>query len=166
VAASGATEEGDDASSSIGSIQPSARFGPRGPDTVIQHVSLTTDEINIHQPSLGALERLAGHSPEVATRLIEGSHFLAKQNTKRFLGGAIVTGVVCCFLLSCSAYVIVNAGFWAGIAFFMAVVAVSAMMVALLTGKVQDFSWVVRLVPGSRPPDKDAPASTERRAEP
>ncbi|MGU3537528.1 hypothetical protein [Methylobacterium sp. A54F] len=130
--------------------EPSARFGQTGPGTLIQNVHVRTDEVNIHQPSMAALEKMAVHSPEIANQLIEGTKFVVKQDTKKFITGAIIAGLVACTIIICSTVTIVNAGFWAGIALFMAAVVVFGIMIAALTGKAQDISWVVKVIPGIR----------------
>lgn len=141
-------------------VEPTARFGQVGPGnhTLIQNVHLRTDEVNINQSSLAALERIASHSPQIADKLLESTNFVVKQDTKRFLGGSIVSGVVACTLLVCSTLTVIHAGFWAGIALFMCSVVVSAVMVAALTGKVTDISWVIRVLPGRK---VEAPKESE-----
>ncbi|MEH3118272.1 MAG: hypothetical protein PGN25_11970 [Methylorubrum populi] len=130
--------------------EPSARFGRTGPGrgTVIQTVHLETEEVNINQSSLGALERMASHSPHIAEKLIESTNFVVKHDTKRFLGGAIVAGIVACTVLVCSTVTMIYAGFWHGIGLFMSSVVVSAIIVVALTGRVTDISWVVKVLPG------------------
>ena len=50
---------------------------------------------------------------------------------------------------------IIEKGFWAGIAFFLALVVVLAVGTVVYTGKVQDISWVAGMIGGAGTPAKE-----------
>jgi len=107
------------------------------------HVTVAPNTLNINASNLSALERLAKHSPEVASKLIEAAKETDTQQTKRYAIGAICTAVVAAVMLISTATVIIVQGFWAGIAFFLVCAAVSAIIGAFYTGKSESLSWTI-----------------------
>jgi len=121
-----------------------------GPFTGGVSVTVNTDSVNIHASNLSALESIAEKNPELAIALVGSTNSVIKYEFRRYVSGAIAAAVVAVAILGFSAAVIIQAGFWAGIAFFMACAAASAIISAIFTGKSQRLNWVVGLMPGFR----------------
>ena len=122
-------------------------FGHHPPGNV--NIQVNTDTVNLHASNLAALERIAAVDPGVAHRIIESTDKSLELDQKKYTTAAIAAGIICCLVLILSAIVIINSGFWSGIAFFLACVAVAAIVAAIFTGKTMDMSWTVGMVPGS-----------------
>ncbi|MFK5599092.1 hypothetical protein ACFZ8E_19140 [Methylobacterium sp. HMF5984] len=134
-----------------------ARFGPPPPPNV--NVQVNTQSLHINPSNLAALERIVQLNPAIASEIIRTTGNAARYERDRYSTGAICATVICGILLICAAVVAVNAGFWAGIGFFLACVAAAAVVAAIFTGKVQDLSWTARVIPGSKQPPKPPVAS-------
>ena len=120
------------------------------------HVNVTADNLNIHQPSLGALERIAERSPDVASQLIAASRDAMRFSTVKHVVGAVCALLIALAIILASTFIIVKAGFWAGIAFFLICVVICALVTAIFTGKVQDISWTAKVLrPSSTDRSKD-----------
>lgn len=136
--------------------EASAQFGH--PHLGNVNIQLKTDTLNLHASNIAALERLAQHSPTVATEIIASTNYAMKVEARKYVTAAVTAGAICLSVVLCSAYVVVNQGFWAGIAFFLACVAAAGIVASIFTGKAQDLSWTVGLIPGreSTKPKSDA----------
>ena len=135
-------------------IQPTASFGPQ-PAPKPFTVQVTADNLHVSVSNLTALGQLAERHPDIAMAIVESSNASARYEAKRYNTAAIVTGLVCLAIIGCSASVIIEKGFWAGIAFFMALVVVLAVVTVVYTGKIQDISWVAGMIRGDGTPTKD-----------
>lgn len=129
-------------------IEPKARFGPS--DATSINVQVNAQNLHINPSNLSALERIVQLNPDVAAQLVQVSRDAVKYERDRYKVGAICATVVCGLLLICASVAIVSAGFWAGIAFFLACVVAAAIIAAVFTGKVQDLSWTVGMMPGAK----------------
>ncbi len=134
-------------------VEGPARFGSAPGNLTAQ---FKIDTLNIHPTNLSALERLAQHSPDLASEIVSATSSSVKQDTRRYAIGAITAGVICCVLLICSSMVIIHSGFWQGVAFFLCTASVAAIVTAIFTGKPQDLSWTVRLFHGDNRPRETA----------
>lgn len=144
--------KGEGASLSPQGVEPSARFGPGDARSI--NVQVNAQTLHINPSNLSALERIVQLNPDVATQLVQVSRDAVKYERDRYKVGAVCATVVCGLLLVCASAVIVSAGFWAGIAFFLACVAAAAIIAAVFTGKVQDLSWTVGMIPGGKRPSE------------
>lgn len=144
--------------------EPSARFGPG--DATSINVQVNAQNLHINPSNLSALERIVQLNPDVAAQLVQVSRDAVKYERDRYKVGAICTAALCGLLLSCSAAVIITAGFWAGIAFFLSCVVVAAIVAAVFTGKVQDLSWTVGMMPGGKGAPRPEPTSDSHEPKP
>ncbi len=113
-------------------------------------VSVQTDAINVHTSNLEALERIAQHSPEIASKLIDATNHTVKHDSRKYIAGAICAASVCCIMLLCVAYIIVYQGFWSGLIFFLVCAAVAAVFSAVFTGKSESLSWTIGFFRGQK----------------
>jgi hypothetical protein len=141
-----------------GSFSASGRF--QQPAQNHLNVSVKTDTLNIHGSSLAALERLAQHSPEIASKLIDSVESAETHDTRRYITGAITAGAVCIVMLACVTAIIIHQGFWAGIAFFLVCAATASIFSAIFTGKSLSLDWTVGLIHGNKS-DKNSEENRE-----
>lgn len=149
-----ANDEGKEQSSlDASSIAASGRF-QKLPQNHL-NVSVTTDTLNIHGSNLAALERLAQHSPEIASKLIDSVEVAAEHDTRRYLTAAWLAGGVCCVMLACVTAIIIFSGFFAGLAFFLVCAAAVSIFSAIFTGKSLPLDWAVGLIHGNKQAEKN-----------
>ena len=94
---------------------------------------------------------------EIASQLIRSADRAVEGDTRKYTIGAIAAAVVALAIIIGSAAILITVGLAAGLLFFMACVAASAVITAIFTGKAQDISWTVRLLGGARSSDDDEP---------
>ena len=124
------------------------------------HLNVRADSLNIHQPSLGALERIADKNPKVATQLIAVSKDAMRFNAVRYVTGAVCASLIALAIIAAATFIITKAGFTAGIAFFLICVVLCALVTAIFTGKVQDISWTAKVLRQSSA-DRSKPSAGE-----
>jgi len=150
-----APKKSNPAKGQVGSpAHPSATFGNQAPSLALQ---LNTNSVHVNVSNLTALGRLAESNPEIALKIVESSGNAVRFETRKYMSAVIVTGSVCLAIIGCSTAIIITSGFWAGIAFFLAVAAVCAIITAVYTGKGQDLSWTANIIGRAPKIDKETP---------
>ncbi|WP_152276471.1 hypothetical protein [Methylorubrum populi] len=137
---------------------PAARFGPH-PETNI-NVQVNAQNLHINPSNLSALERIVQLDPAVAGQIVKASSEAVRYERDRYNVGAIATASACIVTVICAAAVTIFSGFLSGIAFFLVCVAIAAIASAIFTGKTQDLSWTVGMLPGGnrqKEPSPDKP---------
>jgi len=114
-------------------------------------VNIQTENVHFQPNNLAEIASLADRHPELAAKIVDNDNAKNIRETRSFMLGMVVTGLVAISVVGFATWALVSLGWWQSLMLIGVLLGVSHVLRTILKGEWSDTSWLAKLL-GVKPP--------------